>query len=112
MAVAGAELLQLEIPAARRLPTASRGGELAGIASGVTPDFGSLESARGGLDGAGVELAQLGREIGDRRKWLFVRWGLGSSFFRETLRSKLRAELERGRGWVRRRGAGTARVAS
>ena len=50
-------------PAARRLPTASAGGKLAGIAGGVTPDFGLLESARGALDGGSVELAQLGEEI-------------------------------------------------
>ncbi len=40
-------------------------GDLVGIASDVTPDFGSLESAREGLDGAGVEL-------GARRKCAIV----------------------------------------
>ncbi len=99
-------------PAARRLPMASPGGELAGIARGVTPGFGSLESARGGLDGAGVEVAQLDRETGDRRKCAIVGRGLGSSFFWEALRSKLRAELEHGRGSTRRRGVDTASVVS
>ncbi len=82
-------------PAARRLPTASPGGELAGIASGVTPDFGSLESVRGGLDGAGVELAQLGGEIDDRRKCAIVGRGPRSSSSCEALRSNRRANFDR-----------------